>query len=93
MVFFVPNPKKELFAWIYYLKWQKEIGPVIRFVPLYREPDAYIIFSDLSAKCWCDKRWLFPSKKIKSLPYNSFFKSSMSGRALRSRSGISLDAR
>lgn len=50
MVFFVPNPKKVLFAWIYYLKWQKEIGPVIRFVPLYREPDAYIIFSDLSAK-------------------------------------------
>ncbi len=50
MVFFVPNPKKVLFVWIYYLKWQKGIGPVIRFVPLYREPDAYIIFSDLSAK-------------------------------------------
>ena len=33
MVFFVPNPKKVLFVWIYYLKWQKEIGSVIRFVP------------------------------------------------------------
>ena len=42
--------------------------------------------------CKDNKRQL-PAKKTRLLPYNSFFKSSMSGRALRSRSGISLEAR
>ena len=43
--------------------------------------------------CKGNKRQLPAKKEIRLLPYNSFFKSSMSGRALRSRSGISLDAR
>ena len=43
--------------------------------------------------CKGNKRQLPAKKETRLLPYNSFFKSSTSGRALRSRSGISLDAR
>ena len=43
--------------------------------------------------CKGNKRQLPAKKETRLLPYNSFFKSSMSGRALRSRSGISLEAR
>lgn len=93
MVFFCPKSEKSAFCVDLLSKKAKEIGPVIRFVPLYREPDAYIIFLIFPPNAGATKDGYFPQKEIKSLPYNSFFKSSMSGRALRSRSGISLDAR
>ena len=95
MVFFVPNPKKVLFAWIYYLKWQKGIGSVIRFVhrAVSGAGCVHYFFLIFPPNAGATKDGYFPQKEIKSLPYNSFFKSSMSGRALRSRSGISLDAR
>lgn len=42
--------------------------------------------------CKGNKRRLPVQKEIRLLLYNSFLKSSMSGKALRSRSGMSLDA-
>lgn len=42
--------------------------------------------------CKGNKRRLPVRKEIRLLLYNSFLKSSMSGKALRSRSGMSLDA-
>ena len=42
--------------------------------------------------CKGNKRQLPAKKEIRLLLYNSFLKSSMSGKALRSRSGMSLDA-
>ena len=42
--------------------------------------------------CKGNKRRLPVEKEIRLLLYNSFLKSSISGKALRSRSGMSLDA-
>lgn len=95
MVFFVLNPKKGVFYESLLSKMAKRdrLCYSVCSSGYIGIPMRTLFFLVFLPNAGATKDGYFPQKEIKSLPYNSFFKSSMSGRALRSRSGISLDAR